>query len=271
MTRFETMDILKFLPDTPKILGKLAETKLLTHGHTSNGKMTCALVWQHGDEHRAFFGFNNPCVPNECYTSDTIVECSFLEAMQDAWLHHYAIMVEGKLIWDGRGFIPEFELLHHASDEHEFSQRAVKKMLARIRTTVRLAQVRLTWLYNATRASAANWRTAFPRWLFRVGMSGLELLLTLQCRLASFRQRPGCWLFGCVLSAVPACDRCGTDLYGGPFISRGTLKRHTQNSIERLQRLGEQILHKCDVCGKWTPFSVDPCCSKKCFDNWLPF
>jgi hypothetical protein len=86
-------------------------------------------------------------------------------------------------------------------------------------------------------------------------------------------RRLWCVLFGCIVhDAYPVCERCGADLYGGPFVERGRLDR-LQAAWWRLRRW---TWPRCDHCGRrltllWWRRYTDSFCSPKCHDKWLPF
>lgn len=79
-----------------------------------------------------------------------------------------------------------------------------------------------------------------------------------------------CRARGCDLhDEYPACHRCGSALYGGDFIEAGWLDPLISAYYRLKRRL--EIKH-CDVCGKRMPWRrTVPCCSDKCFDQWIPF
>ncbi len=97
------MDLIKIFPDLASRLGAAADIPMWTHAGTSYGRLNHPSVWggQWGLE--AFFGLR----PGETgkrrgYRTDhPIVECTWLEALRDAWPHTYMIIVDGRwAVWD---------------------------------------------------------------------------------------------------------------------------------------------------------------------------
>lgn len=79
-----------------------------------------------------------------------------------------------------------------------------------------------------------------------------------------------CYLFGCYTDDVPACDRCGEELYGGEFIEHGLLDGPRWRWWRWLRRRICGL--KCDVCNRRYWFGGnDWVCSDECMKKWIPF
>jgi hypothetical protein len=96
---FDT-DLLAVLPAAAKVLDAVT-APLWTYGHVSHGRLNHPSVWggQHGFE--AFFGTDDSgrWKPDSYYTSSPLVQCTWTEAVRDAWVHGYLIVVNGVPIW----------------------------------------------------------------------------------------------------------------------------------------------------------------------------
>jgi len=103
------LDLLKVLPEAFQSLKPVKDIKLFTHGHLTGEKLDHPSVWNDNLGIIAYFGFVNPCKPEGYWTNDPLVECTFEEAIRDCWCHHYAIILQRELIWDGNKLWPYFE------------------------------------------------------------------------------------------------------------------------------------------------------------------
>src|SRR4051812_12912554 len=89
------LDLLKAIPGVEELLGETADIPLFTHGHIAGADQPDAFrlvhpaCWHTTRGLAAFFGFKDPAKPSAFYTSDPVVECTFLEALRDAWVHTY--------------------------------------------------------------------------------------------------------------------------------------------------------------------------------------
>lgn len=79
-----------------------------------------------------------------------------------------------------------------------------------------------------------------------------------------------CRVFGCAYDDHCSCPRCGEDLYSGMFIQIGWLNP-IYNLIHKWKMNRKYRYHPCEVCGHPMYFSNDYCCSKECYDDWIPF
>lgn len=104
------MDLLKLFPDLPDRLGPVADTPMWTHGGTSHGRLNHPSVWNGHECMVAFFGLvpGQTGKPDEYYTTNPVVECTWLEALRDAWPHSLAIVVDGYVVWNTGGMWPTF-------------------------------------------------------------------------------------------------------------------------------------------------------------------
>jgi hypothetical protein len=80
-----------------------------------------------------------------------------------------------------------------------------------------------------------------------------------------------CVLWGCWCDRNGGCPKCGSALYDADFIQIGRLA-WMQRVGGRLKQLRGFVNRKCEVCGKRYWFTGrNPCCSEKCYDEWIPF
>ena len=90
-------------------------------------------------------------------------------------------------------------------------------------------------------------------------------------RIVWIRTRAFCFLLGCWTSEYPCCERCGTAVYDEDFRhpGPGTILFWRLRQLHRSVR--ERMAHRCAVCSRWMPLSVESCCSPRCYDRWMPF
>lgn len=103
------MDLPKVIPDAETLLGDMAGVTLFTHGNLTHGTLNHPTVWNHDLGLVAFFGFAEPRKPAAFYTNKPLVECTFLEAVRDAWAHSFVMLVEGQPVLDAAALWPHFE------------------------------------------------------------------------------------------------------------------------------------------------------------------
>lgn len=106
------MDLPRVLPDLDDILGHAASIPLWTHAHTSYGRLNHPSVWGSPDGGMdAYFGLtpDETGKPDSYVTGSELVECTFREALRDAWPHTYTIVVAQQDIWDAGKWRPWFE------------------------------------------------------------------------------------------------------------------------------------------------------------------
>jgi hypothetical protein len=98
------MDLPKVLPRFDDALGDMGDARLWTFGNASHGRLNHPSVW--GDPNRAGFnayfgsGDRDPWKPASFVTDAPLVECTWREAVRDAWPHTYRIVVDGRPVWD---------------------------------------------------------------------------------------------------------------------------------------------------------------------------
>ncbi len=96
------MDLLKVIPGATELLADVGTISLKTHGEPDkrDGRLNHPSCWNHYAGMVAFFGFDSPCKPDSFYTNAPVIECTFAEAIRDAWVHSLAVVVEGKVVWN---------------------------------------------------------------------------------------------------------------------------------------------------------------------------
>lgn len=94
-------DLLKVVPGAAEALGAAADIRLWTHGNETNGKLNHPSVWGSDIGMIAFFGFSPAATgkPDGYYTDRPTIECTFLEAVRDCWVHTYGIVVHHQTVW----------------------------------------------------------------------------------------------------------------------------------------------------------------------------
>ena len=96
-----------------------------------------------------------------------------------------------------------------------------------------------------------------------------------------------CLLFGCFVTDVPACDRCGADLCSPEFVQSARLEP-LLHLASRLRKAGSLRIFRCEECARILPLRLiwhewkrarrlgggvtsTKFCSKRCEDDWFPF
>jgi hypothetical protein len=80
-----------------------------------------------------------------------------------------------------------------------------------------------------------------------------------------------CELWGCWCDENCACPRCGAALYDADFVQIGKLQwvRDVRSFLHGAYKFTNR---HCDVCRRRIWFTRNaPCCSRKCYDQWIPF
>lgn len=114
------MDLLKLFPDLPERIGSAADIPLWTHGGMSHDRLNHPAVW--GVD--AFFGTRPEGTgkPEGYSTTHMVVECTWLEALRDAWPHTYRLVVDGRWVaWDTHAMWPTFSKIM-------YDLRGIKKL-----------------------------------------------------------------------------------------------------------------------------------------------
>lgn len=156
-------DLLKAVPRAAEALGKAADVRLWTYGHTTNGRLNHPVCWNDSTGMIAFFGLspNATGKPDSYYagTGYEPVECTFLEAARDAWAHSYNIVVARTIIlyW-GR---PEqwfdlFEpLMYHIRGRTPLEPERVHRIQHRVMTELSAAADKLDMIRSGFADGAA--------------------------------------------------------------------------------------------------------------------
>ncbi len=109
------MDLPKVLPRLDEALADLADTSLWTHGGESHGRLNHPSVWgaRNGLGSEAFFGTTAEATgkPDWYYTSQPVIECTWREAVRDAWPHTYTVLVDSTPVWSAGRWLRHFNWL----------------------------------------------------------------------------------------------------------------------------------------------------------------
>ena len=128
-------DLPKVVPDAAGMLGELSNLRLFTYATKYGDTLNHPSTWNDTLGSIAFFGFDDPCKPEQYYTSHEIVECSLWEAVRDGWVHSLAILIERRPVWDAQILSRDFELLMQVTRDERLCDareidRAVNDVLA---------------------------------------------------------------------------------------------------------------------------------------------
>lgn len=105
-------DLYNVVPEARAVLAPVAEVKLFTRGHATNGRLNHPTVWNHDLGFIAFFSFGGEPRPSEAfYTTDPIVECTFAEAVRDAFVHGISMVLEKKVIFHAGALAQDYSAL----------------------------------------------------------------------------------------------------------------------------------------------------------------
>jgi hypothetical protein len=107
------MDLPRILPEARELMGALGDVELVTTGKPDkNGRLNHPAVWNGDRSMLAFFGFKNPCRPEQMAAPGVgEVRCTAWEAFRDAWPHQYLIVIERRAIWDTGPLWKHFETI----------------------------------------------------------------------------------------------------------------------------------------------------------------
>lgn len=121
------MDLLELYPDlVEKWIGATSEVSLWTVGTTTHGRLDHPCCWNTPSGLAAFFWLSEPAIARRKdgwftlkggFTSqEPLVEATWLEAMRDCWLHHFAMVMAGTghIVWSTIGEWPRFEAIMRA-------------------------------------------------------------------------------------------------------------------------------------------------------------
>lgn len=105
-------DLYKVVPGAKAILTPVANVKLFTRGHITNGRLNHPTVWNHEMGYIAFFSFGGEPRPSETFHSfDPIIECTFAEAVRDAFVHGITMVLEKKVIFHAGALARDYSAL----------------------------------------------------------------------------------------------------------------------------------------------------------------
>lgn len=159
------MDLLKLFPDLPERLGEMAEVRLWVHGGESYGRLNHPSVWHDHEYMVAFFGLAPDATgkPGAYWTSDPVVECTWLETLRDEWPHQYTIVVGRRPVlratrWETFGALMCDLRGHHPLPDAE-RERLRREVLARAGEATRFRRTSLNSPDGAEeRFVDATWR-----------------------------------------------------------------------------------------------------------------
>lgn len=93
-------DLLAVVPGAVEALGDAAGVELWTYSHVTNGRINHPAAWNTDHGLAAFFSTRDRSpTPARYVTRDPLVECTFLEAVRDEWIHSCTIVVNGRVVW----------------------------------------------------------------------------------------------------------------------------------------------------------------------------
>jgi hypothetical protein len=121
------MDLPKVIPDARSRLGDLADFEMVTHGHTTHGRLNHPSVWNHALGSVAFFGRHSPMKPASYWTDHPLVRCTLWETIRDAWSHDFVVLFEHNPIWNGQSWGHFEPLMYHIRGWREVPEREVKE------------------------------------------------------------------------------------------------------------------------------------------------
>jgi hypothetical protein len=106
------MDLLKVFPNLAPLLATVTRP-LYVHGGQSFGRLNHPDVYNSYVGMLAFFSFSPACHHHHSkfYTSRPIIECTWAEAIRDAWPHTYVLNLDGQSVFDAQALHSKFELL----------------------------------------------------------------------------------------------------------------------------------------------------------------
>jgi hypothetical protein len=108
------LDLLRVLPEIETAIGRTGEIVLHTHdtlAHPLTRRITHPVCWNTPRGPAAFFGFADAATPSAYVTDAPLVDCTFLEAVRDCWVHGYLMVVERRAVLDGLRLRFSFDVL----------------------------------------------------------------------------------------------------------------------------------------------------------------
>lgn len=106
-------DLPKVVPAARAALGPVGDLMLQTHaGLASNGMMSHPAVWNTDRGCAAIFWRpGRYAKPSSYYTRDPVVDLTLWEALRDAWVHTYVLLIENVPVFDAYDGHKHFEVL----------------------------------------------------------------------------------------------------------------------------------------------------------------
>lgn len=151
-------DLCRVVPRAREVIAPVAEVKLYTYGHTTEGKLNGPAVWHGYPTMLAFFGFSPETIgkPEQYYTDALVVECTFEEAMRDCWSHDYGIVIGGRIVWDSLALQTRFyDLMFHFRGQKVLTDERLRQVQGAVLSTVVRAvrdfgKIHQAYLWEAT-------------------------------------------------------------------------------------------------------------------------
>lgn len=132
-------DLPKVVPGAKEALGGLAALELQTHGTTTNGTLNHPSVWNDYSGMIAFFGSagHGAGKPPHYHSGEPIVRCTLWEAVRDAWVHSYIIVLNGRPVWDAFALQDSFyALMYHVRGIQALPPSALDRQRRRVLGTL---------------------------------------------------------------------------------------------------------------------------------------
>lgn len=142
------MDLYKAIPEAKRILEPVKDIPLFTHGSLTDGKLNHPSVWNGYHGTIAFFGFENPAKLEGYWTDWPVIQCTFEEAVRDAWPHDYLIIVEREPVWDAFSLRHQFDdIMWHIRGLDKESLRDIRPAKQKVLTSLASACQKVARLY----------------------------------------------------------------------------------------------------------------------------
>lgn len=138
------VDLLKVIPDLSELLGEHRETTLFTHGHATFGRLNHPACWNTHAGLAAFFGFTDAAKPAAYHCDHPLVACTFEEAVRDCWVHDFVMIVENRMVLDGKRFWNDFQpIMWHLRSRRPLSDVDLNRHIRNVRERIEVACIRL--------------------------------------------------------------------------------------------------------------------------------
>ncbi len=135
-------DLYKVVPRAREVIAPVADVKLYTFGHLTEGKLNHPATWHGYPTMLAFFGFSPETIgkPDAYWTDDPVVECTFEEAMRDCWSHDYGILINSFVVWDSLALQTRFyDLMFHIRGQKVLPEARLEQVQGAVLNSVRRA------------------------------------------------------------------------------------------------------------------------------------